>query len=160
TTPYAGLSIFVSTTTGLTSPTTLFNIAYSSKEARTTTLFSVNNIGRTTLRQLTSQLLKTDANGTIIGAIAGVDYATPSSASDVTGTTNFGVAAAATTTPLWLKAGLFASSTAYLTTLNVASTTILAQYGGSVGIGTTSPYAGLSIFVSTTTGIASPTTLF
>jgi hypothetical protein len=55
------------------SATTLFVIG-SSTQSATSTLFSVSNTGSTTLFQIPSSILKTNANGTIVAAIAGTDY--------------------------------------------------------------------------------------
>ena len=75
-----------------------------------------------------------------------------SGGSDFTFETNYGVLTAATTSALWAKAGLFASSTSAYPTLAVqqlgagAAATFL---GGNVGIGTTSPWGKLSLEMDT-----------
>ncbi|MBU6214370.1 DUF5011 domain-containing protein [Patescibacteria group bacterium] len=71
--------------------------------------------------------------------------------------TNFNASASATTTALWAQAGLFASSTSAYPTLAVsqlgagAAATFM---GGNVGIGTTSPWAQLSVNPDGITGPA------
>ncbi len=72
-TPYALLTVFASSTYSGAS-NTLFAIASTTGTA-TSTLFSVSNIGSTTLFQIPSSILKTDGNGTIVAAVAGTDYA-------------------------------------------------------------------------------------
>ena len=91
--------------------TTLFAIGSSTASA-TSTLFSVSNTGSTTLFQIPSSLLKTNANGTIVAAVAGTDYA--NFAFPFTATTNFGATANSTSTAIWFQNGLQASSTAHL----------------------------------------------
>jgi hypothetical protein len=57
----------------------LFDIqSPTTKGVATTSIFSVNAVGSTTLFQIPSSLLKTDSNGTIIAAVAGIDYITSS----------------------------------------------------------------------------------
>lgn len=83
-----------------------------------------------------TQCLQVDTTGKLSGtgsACAGAGAGFP-----FTMLTNFGVTMAATGTPIWGQAGLFASSTSVF-----ASTTFTGA--GLVGIGTTSPYAILSV---------------
>src|SRR6185436_7147529 len=63
----------------------------------------------------------------------------------------------ATSTPIWFLAGLQASSTIYGTTLTIASTTLLANTEGKVGIASSSPFALLSLMAQNG---ATNTTLF
>jgi hypothetical protein len=138
TTPFAKLSIGANN--GETN-TTLFAIG-SSTQSATSTLFSVSNTGSTTLYQIPSSILKTNANGTIVAAIPGTDYLVSSNLSAAfpfTPGSNFGVTSNSTSTLISFNAGLAASSTAYLSTLNLygnlgfaatTSTSTLATFGG------------------------------
>src|SRR3989338_2521800 len=122
TTPYAKLSVvgetvashFTATTTATsTFPRALFTQA-------TTTSFAVTGI--------TSSLLKTDGNGSLLAAVAGTDYAAASSvfAFPWSATTNYAAAANSTSTPIWFQQGLQASSTsqiAYASTTAITATT-------------------------------------
>jgi hypothetical protein len=70
-TPYATLSLQVATG----SSRFLFNISSSSAGVATTSIFSVNNIGSTTLFRIPSTVLTTDLNGTIVGTTSlGIAY--------------------------------------------------------------------------------------
>ncbi len=93
----------------------------------TTSVFSVGANGSTTLFQIPSSLLKTDSGGTIIAAVAGVDYATPaniSAAFDFTpGLTSFGATANATGTVLLFTQGISASSTSHFAGISTISAT-------------------------------------
>jgi hypothetical protein len=79
-------------------------------------------------------------NTTTIGAgctfIGGVLSCAGTNVFPFTPTTNFGVNTSATSTPLWAKNGIFASSTSQLAAAN---------FYGNVGIGTTSPFTSLSV---------------
>src|SRR3989344_2206979 len=86
----------------------------------TTTSFAVSGI--------TSSLLKTDGNGSLLAAVAGTDYAAASSvfAFPWSATTNYGAAGNSTSTPIWFQQGLQASSTsqiAYASTTAITATT-------------------------------------
>lgn len=62
--------------------------------------------------------------------------------------TTFGTTTAATTTPLWAQGGIFASTTSTLPALAVSqsgSGPVALFEGGNIGIGTTSPFAALSL---------------
>src|SRR3989344_2943315 len=118
TTPYAKLSVvgetvashFTATTTATsTFPRALFTQA-------TTTSFAVTGI--------TSSLLKTDGNGSLLAAVAGTDYA--NFAFPWSATPNYAAAGNSTSTPIWFQQGLQASSTsqiAYASTTAITATT-------------------------------------
>ncbi len=136
TSPYAAFGIHANN--GSTN-TTLFAIGSSTASA-TTTLFSISNTGSTTIGNFGacsgSSALNTNSNGTIIcgavsaGSAGGADFEY--------GLSYFGTTTSATTTALWLRGGVFASSTS-----RIASTTF--TISGNVGIGSTTPLAKLSI---------------
>lgn len=143
TSPYAKFGIHLNNSdTGF--GTTAFAIGSSTATA-TSTLFSINNVGSTTLGNFGAcsgtSALTTDANGTIVcGAItsSGSSFGYP-----WTTLTNFGTTTAATTTPLWAQGGIFASSTSV-----IASTTFLST-SAYVGVASSTPY---SLFTIDTTG--------
>jgi hypothetical protein len=134
----------------------------SSTQSATSTLFSVSNTGSTTLYQIPSSLLKTDANGTIVAAIAGTDYAIGGTASPFTYSTNFGVLTAATSSILNATNGIYASSTSQFTGINTisATTSLLSVTGSSTITGQFNAVGGAQfgtlnasgIFTSTATG--------
>ncbi len=183
TSPYAKLSVVGQTVsayfTATTSTASTFPYA-------STTAITVTGTASTTALNISgisgcsgSNALTTNASGVVAcGAIVGGGGAFP-----FTPLTNYGVNTSATTTALWAQSGIFASSTSYFanaifdnsTTTN-ATTTALSVSGtayfpgsgiwtstGSVGIGTTSPYAKLSVagqvvgetFVGTSTATSS-----
>lgn len=155
TTPWAKFS--VQTNNGDTN-LVLFAIGSSTASA-TTTLFSVNNIGSTTMGSFGpcsgSSALNTDANGTIIcGAANGLI----SSVSNADGTLTISPTTGAVVASLALghantwsalqQFGAAASSTqisAYTGAYFGATATTTITAGGFVGIGTSTPYAQLSI---------------
>jgi hypothetical protein len=132
TSPTALLSVHAASSSVLS---TLFAVASTSNSGANTTLFSISNIGSTTLYQIPSALLKTDSNGTIIAAVAGTDYAIGGTANDFTWTTNYGVLTAATSSILNATVGIFASSTSHFvnadfinaTSTNATSTNLFSQ---------------------------------
>ncbi|OGG45496.1 hypothetical protein A2673_02460, partial [Candidatus Kaiserbacteria bacterium RIFCSPHIGHO2_01_FULL_50_13] len=133
TSPLAQLT--VATPAGATGGTTNLFLIASSTATATSTLFSVNNTGSTTLFQIPSSLLKTNLSGTIVAAVAGTDYVAGSSffAFPFTANTYAGQTVNATSTGLWLSGSplsLIASSTfaTFATTTN-ATTTNLAISG-------------------------------
>ena len=117
----------------------------SSTQSATSTLFSVSNTGSTTLFQLSSSLLKTNANGTIVAAVAGTDYATPASAFNFTPTTSFGTAANSTSTLMLFTAGISASSTVRFGNAGVTHQFTWDGANGKLGIGSSTPWALLSV---------------
>ena len=90
--------------------TTLFAIGSSTAAFATSTLFSISNTGSTTLFQIPSSILKTDANGTIVAAVAGTDYVT---VANLGAAYPFALSGNATSTLTQFNGGLtaFASST-------------------------------------------------
>jgi hypothetical protein len=72
----------------------------------------------------TGNLLKTTTAGSIVAAVAGVDFATALGAFDFTPTTNYAVNTSATSTSVWVRLGLFASSTSQFDQINVGSSTV------------------------------------
>lgn len=139
--PFAKLSIQANA--GDTSKT-LFAIGSSTVSA-TSTLFSVSNTGSTTIGLLGacsgSSALNTTAAGLITcGAVSGSGGA----AYPFTPTANFGVTASATGTLTLFTSGLSASSTVNFGNAGVAGFTF-DSVNGKQGLGTTSPYATLSI---------------
>ncbi|OGC80521.1 hypothetical protein A2943_00935, partial [Candidatus Adlerbacteria bacterium RIFCSPLOWO2_01_FULL_51_16] len=138
TSPFARLSVHANN--GSTN-TTLFAIGSSTASA-TTTLFSVNNVGLAS----TTGLVVSNAGGaagcatfSASGLISntGSSCGTSSGASPFTWETNYGVIAAATTSALWAKSGIFASSTSHFTNLD---------YTGTLGFATSSITASSTIF--------------
>lgn len=92
------------------------------------------------------------ASGSQAGCLASADWTTFNNKSSFgypfNILTNFGSTTAATTTPIWAQGGLFASTTSTLPALAVSQlgTGPAALFdGGNVGIGTSTPYANLSI---------------
>lgn len=156
-TPYAKLSVSDNTQ----SPQLVAFAIASSTATATSTLFSISNIGSTTLFRIPSSLLKTDSSGTIIAAVAGTDYLTsasiPAYAFPVNDT-NFGNNANATSSIVSFASGIVASSTSqfsnastslftvtnsqWIIPLATAAGTFLAvDFNGQV-IATTSPVGG------------------
>lgn len=88
--------------------------------------------------------VKADANGRLY---CGADQTSTGAANPFTWATNFGQLTAATSSTLWAQNGIFASSTSYFAGANflTSTTTGRAYFGGSVGIGTTSPSVPLSV---------------
>lgn len=75
----------------------------------------------------TGNLLKTTTAGSVIAAVAGTDYVTGAglaSAFPFTPTTNYAVNTSATSTPIWARLGIFASSTSDFDQIDVGSSTI------------------------------------
>jgi hypothetical protein len=160
TSPYAMLSLLATSTNGVNSPTTLFAIASTTGGTATSTLFTVSNIGSTTLFRIPSSVLKTDSNGTIIAAISGTDYATPA---QIASAYPFQVTGNATSTLTQFNGGLtaYASSTigaggqgSGLTISGGATTTGNANFTGKLGVGTTTPFALVAINPTATNGSA------
>jgi hypothetical protein len=156
TTPYAQLSIIATSSTGVNSPTMLFAIASTTSGTATSTLFSISNVGSTTLGLFGacsgSNALTTDSSGTIVcGALT-----TNGGSFPFTPNTNFGLNVNATSTPIWFTAGLQASSTSYFDQIIVGSTTAstlaTSSFAGVLSIGSTTPFGG-SLF---TVGTSSP----
>jgi hypothetical protein len=74
-----------------------------------------------------------------------------------TSTTNYGVVTNSTTTPIWFKAGAMASSSTAYPTLAVQQSgagPVATFLGGNFGIGTTTPWAQLSVNPVATNGTA------
>jgi hypothetical protein len=140
--------------------TTLFAIG-SSTQSATSTFFTVSNIGSTTLYQIPSSLLKTNANGTIVAAIPGTDYATAASvfAFPFTPTTNFGVNTNATGTIINFTAGIQASSTSQFTGINSisATTSLLSVTGSSTITGQLNAVGGAQFGTAGFSGIITST---
>jgi len=130
----------VATPGGATGATAnLFMIASSTASA-TTTLFSVSNVGSTTIGNFGScsgsNALTTNANGTIVcGPITG------GGSFPFTPTSNFGATANATGTSIWFQSGLQASSTSQINAANVYT---------FLNVGTTSSSARLTAQASST----------
>ncbi len=121
---------------------TIFAIG-SSTQTATTTLFSVSNIGSTTLGRFgtcnTTSALTTSATGVITcGAIS---VTSTGAAYPFTPLSAFGTTTSATTSVLWVVQGIFASSTSY-----IASTTF--SINGQVGVGSSTPFGQLSVDTS------------
>jgi hypothetical protein len=121
------------------------------------TLFSVNNTGSTTLFQIPSSLLKTDANGAIVAAIGDTDYVSGNTTLFST-TSAIHFADSSTTIPKTYTANTFLGTQ----TFNSASTTAIsatnAFFTGNVGIGASNPLLQLDLvgsYTSNTTGSAS-----
>ncbi|MFZ2886325.1 MAG: hypothetical protein WA021_00720, partial [Minisyncoccia bacterium] len=180
TTPFAKLS--VQGTLNQTNP--VFEVASSSNAVKflsvagdgfgTTTLSGLNVSGSATttsnvglritsttqgisLAGLTNctEALETDADGNII---CGTDSTSTGAANDFIFATNYGVLAAATTSPLWVQNGLFASSTSHFVNADFINTTTTAATTTNLAI-TGTPSALLSTNASgavvATTSIAS-----
>lgn len=145
-TPQLALLTVAASSTGAVN-TSIFAVASSSSGTATTTLFSVtppsgasdildvqllagtnvfsvSSIGSTTLGLFGAcsgtSALTTDSSGNIIcGAISG----TGGASFPFTPTTNYGINTSATSTPIWARLGLMASSTSYFDQLQIGSTT-------------------------------------
>ncbi len=143
--PFALLSIHAASTTGVSSPTTLFAIASSTAGTATTTLFSISNTGAASTTQFfgaglatcQTENVLTWANG-VFGCEGDTAGASSGGADFSYGISYFGTTTSATTTALWARGGIFASSTS-----RIASTTF--DINGFVGIGSSTPFAQLSI---------------
>ncbi|HEY6018860.1 MAG TPA: hypothetical protein VIY48_02925, partial [Candidatus Paceibacterota bacterium] len=145
TSPFATLSVNGSgffgsslTATNLTATGTLSVAGNTTLANATTTNLAISNI--------VSTLLKTDASGNVIPAVAGTDYLTSAT------TFAYPFPSNATSTLLNFNGGLtaFASSTIGngtqgLTINGGATTTGNAYFAGNVGVGTTSPAYPLSV---------------
>jgi hypothetical protein len=145
TSPYAKLSVvgevvaanFTATTTGQNTFPNLVSTNSTSTNA-TTTNFAITGI--------TSSLLKTLTNGAVVAAVAGVDYQAAGNVGNwFTPTTNFGALANSTSTPIWFQAGLQASSTVRFGNAGVSGQFLWDSSTGKLGLGTTSPWARLSV---------------
>jgi hypothetical protein len=97
---------------------------------------------------VTGSLLKVTTAGSVIAAAAGVDFATVAGAFDFTPTSNYAVNTSATSTAVWARLGLFASSTSNFDQINVGSST-------TSTIATSTFFGNLSV-----RGSASTTNLF
>lgn len=145
-TPQLALFTVAASSTGAVN-TSIFAVASSSSGTATTTLFSVtppsgasdildvqllagtnvfsvSSIGSTTLGLFGAcsgtSALTTDSSGNIIcGAISG----TGGASFPFTPTTNYAINTSATSTPIWARLGLMASSTSYFDQLQIGSTT-------------------------------------
>ncbi len=144
TSPYAQLSIFAGGTYASQAASTLFAIGSTTAGTATTTLFSVSNIGSTTIGNFGtcsgSNALNTSAGTIVCGAISGFDtFAWPFTVNTgyVSTTTNIGIFASTT-----IGAGTQITG---LTISGGATTTANAYFGGTVAIGSTSPFAMLSV---------------
>lgn len=120
----------------------------SSTANSTSTLFSVNNIGSTTLYQIPSSILKTMLNGTIVAAVPGTDYLTSATESSFS-----------TTSALYFSSlGLAFSTTSDLYFLSQnqgnAFSTTSANFWSSAGLGfsttSSSYYTSIGLSFSTT----------
>jgi hypothetical protein len=167
--PFARFAIHTNPT-DVATPTTLFAIGSSTASA-TSTLFSISNTGSTTLFQIPSSILKTDANGTIIAAVAGTDYVTGAgltAAFPFTATTFGSTAANSTSTLIGFTNGIYAlasstigagGQTTGLTISGGATTTGNAYFGGTLTIPVGSVSApSIALSDSSNTGIYSPLT--
>lgn len=111
--PFAQFAIFATSTDSTAQPLALFAIASSSKGLATSTLFSVSNIGTTTLGRFgacsSTKALTTDSSGNITcGAITATGDGI---GGWFTNTSNFGINTSATSTAISAFAAIFASST-------------------------------------------------
>lgn len=111
TSPYAKFSIHASST-GALAGNTLFAIGSSTATA-TTTLFTIDNVGSTTL-SLFGACSGTNALTTTAAGLVACGLVSSGSAFPFTPTTNFAALTNATNTPVWLQQGLQASSTSRL----------------------------------------------
>lgn len=107
-----------------------------------TTYFRIDNSGNAYLPLITgTQCLHVTTGGVISGT--GSDCGSGGGSSfPFTPTTNFAVNTSATSTPIWARAGIFASTTSFFDA---------GIFTSLVGIGTTSPYGMLSIGAPATT---------
>ena len=154
TTPYSKLSVWgANTTAGVR--------AFEVTNSASTTVFMVDNAGNASTTALTISGLNAascDVKSSTTGVLSCGADSEGSGAFAWTPTTAFGAAANATSTLIGFTAGLYslASSTigaggqtTGLTVSGGATTTGNAYFGGNVGIGTTTPWAKLSINNST-----------
>src|SRR3990167_5347883 len=162
TSPFATLSVFGQS--GSTNQT-LFAVGSTTSGFSTSTLFSVSNIGSTTLYQIPSSLLKTNANGTIVGAVAGTDYLTSTNifAFPWTPTTAFGTAANATSTLIGFTAGLYSTASSTIGSgtqaggLTISGGATTTGFLTVLGNSTSTFSSGLNAFAINTTGSATST---
>ena len=110
----------------------------------TSTSFAITGIA-------TGNILKTTTGGALIAAVSGTDYVTGAgltSAFPFASDLNFGALANSTTTPVWFKSTLQASSTSQFDAAN---------FWKGASVGSTSPFAYFSIHAASSTAT---TTLF
>ncbi len=158
-TPYGQLAVSLndqSVPTGLNA----FLIASSTSSA-TTTLFSISNTGNVAVTGSTTIAGQLNAvGGATFGSITVSSCTGCSSASfPFTPTTSFGAAANSTSTLLLLTQGLSASSTVSFGNTGGSGFSFNSATG-RLGLGTTTPFAQLTIFASSTNGVALPQFLF
>ena len=110
----------------------------------TSTAFAITGIS-------TGNILKTTTGGALIAAVSGTDYVTGAgltSAFPFAADLSFGAPADATTTPVWFKSTLQASSTSQFDAAN---------FWKGASVGSTSPFAYFAVHAASTTAT---TTLF
>ncbi|TSC69410.1 MAG: hemagluttinin family protein, partial [Parcubacteria group bacterium Gr01-1014_56] len=141
--PFVWLDNFGTTTAATTSPIWAQNGIFASSTSHfvyaSTTMLTVSGTASTTALivsglNATACDVKADTSGNLS---CGTD-ATSAGGSPFVWLDNFGTTTAATSSPIWAQAGIFASSTS-----RIASTTF--AINGNVGVGTTSPWAKFSI---------------
>ncbi len=151
TSTFAKLQVVGGAVIDFATTTSFFSSTSSSTESYTTTAtISTANIGLATTTQFFGSNLSVCQGGNLLtwnGGLFGcaADQTATGAANPFTWSNNYGVISAATTSPLWAQNGLFASSTSHFAN---------GDFAGTLGVGTSTPFALLSVHATSTTNFA------